>query len=179
MLFLEFNSLNFIGVVIVAHFCNLFGMWSIHFMLHQKVLGIPFYLLHLKAHHRIDYISNYQLNYLTAIEHLTWAMLILVYSVLYYLLFTPWIAGTFIIEGFISMALTYYLHLEYETKVSWLSQYTWFVKGRKLHLIHHRYKPSSGSDETFIASKNYAFGGPITGNIMDQLAGTYEPIKPI
>ncbi|MEK8016187.1 MAG: sterol desaturase family protein [Candidatus Parabeggiatoa sp.] len=179
MLFLEFNTINLIAVLIVAHFCNLFGMWSIHFLLHKKVFGIPFYLLHLKAHHRIDYLSDYKLNYLTLIEHMIWGMLILAYSALYYWLFTTWIVGAFVIEGLISTLLTYYVHLQYETKESWLSKYAWFVTGRKLHLIHHRYRPSSGSYESFIASKNYAFGGPITGNIMDHLAGTYEPVKPL
>ena len=186
MFYLEFNIINFLIVVVIAHFCSSFGAWFIHLLLHKKVLGIPFYRVHVGAHHRIDHISDYRLDHLSVLEHIIWTFLIIVYTSFcyfigysYFFTFLLWTFWVSITVAIINLGLDYYLHLQFETKESWLKNYSWFTTGQKLHRIHHSYLSSSDySYESLTKIKNYAIGGPITGALMDRLFGTYEPDMP-
>ncbi|NEQ83383.1 MAG: sterol desaturase family protein [Moorea sp. SIO2I5] len=173
MLSIEFNPIIFLGVVVVARLCNLFVAWFTHFLLHQNVLGIPLYKIHLNSHHRIEYNMYSRSDYYWAIsEHFTWGLFFISSLSVYHLLFSSWVEWTFCIDAVVNMVNLYYLHAEYGNKDSWLSRYSWFKKDRLLHKIHHSY------DKTrFMNSNNYAFGGLIAGHLMDRLFGTYQPIK--
>ncbi len=173
MLSIEFNSINCLGVLVVAHLCNVFALWFIHFFFHQKFLGIPFYKIHLNSHHRIEYMSSSKSDYYWAVsEHIVAAFCYLSFLVGYHLLFSSWIAWTFCIDAVVDMAIVYYIHNEYGNKDSWLTRYAWFKRDRLLHKIHHSYY-----NDQFMNSKNYAFVGLISGHLMDRLFGTYKPIK--
>ncbi|NEP50896.1 MAG: sterol desaturase family protein [Moorea sp. SIO3C2] len=173
MLSIDFNPINFLGVVVVAHLCNLFVAWFIHFLFHQNVLGIPLYKIHLNSHHRIEYNVYSKSDYYWAIsEHVTSGLFFISSLIGYHLLFSSWVAWTFCIDALVYMVTVYYLHAEYGNKDSWLSRYYWFKKDRLLHKIHHSY-----DKKRFMNSKNYAFGGPMAGHLMDRLFGTYQAIK--
>ena len=173
MISFEFNVFNFLLVLIVAHLVNLFAIWSVHFLLHQKIFAIPFWHIHFNSHHRQGKIVDAKSLYWAIAEHSLWGILAVTYYVAYYVIFDNWIAWTFIIEGLVSISFTYYLHFEYDRRDSWLNRYDWFKRDRKLHYIHHGYYPKS----TTWSSKNYAFGGPITAHLMDRLFGTFQPLK--
>ncbi|MBF0275262.1 MAG: hypothetical protein HQK84_08535 [Nitrospinae bacterium] len=140
-------------------------------------MGIPFYLIHLKAHHRIDYVSNYKLDFLTFVEYMVWTLLTLSFFAVYHFLFVDWIAWVFIGEGAIVATFTHYVHDQYDSKNPWMIRYTWFVKSRKLHRTHHSFKAEVGCFEPFMKAKNYAFGGPLTINLADHCLGTFASSK--
>ena len=172
LLTIELTALTFPIVFISAHVTNLFLSWLVHFLQHQKIFGIPFYKVHLKAHHTID--KRHRLtpaHYLyMSIGYVLWAAAIILGSCMaYYLFFTPWVALTFIGDSLLVLAFAYYVHREYDRADSWLKRFEWFRQGRALHQIHHSY-----FGDEFAKSKIYAFGGPLAGNLIDRVLGTYN-----
>ena len=169
MLNIELTALTFPIVFIVAHVTNLFLSWTVHFLQHQKVFGMPFYKVHLKAHHTMDRRRLTPVHYLyLSIGYVLWAAMILAGCMAYYLLFAPWIALTFIGDSLLVLVFAYYVHREYDRADSRLDRFEWFRQGRALHKIHHSY-----FGDEFAKSKNYAFGGPLAGNLIDRVMGTY------
>lgn len=88
---------------------------------------------------------------------------------LYYLFFPTWVAVTFIADVCFSLAFVYCIHWEYDKPDSRLDRFHWFRRGRALHKIHHSYV-----GEEFSRSRNDAFGGPLAGNLVDYLLGTFK-----
>jgi len=173
MISFEFNIFSFIGVLIVGYIINLMAMWFTHFIMHQTILGIPTYTVHFNAHHRLEWesIRGYEFYLWAILEHSTWFLFGVVYLVLYYFLFTDWIAYTLMSQLALVTVMTYYLHNEYEKKNSWFNRYHWFRKDRAQHGIHHKCPY-----ENFHDGRNYSFGGPL-GHLPDQLFGTFQASK--
>jgi sterol desaturase/sphingolipid hydroxylase (fatty acid hydroxylase superfamily) len=172
------ESIGLVLLVLVAgHFLNAFIIWFTHLLLHQRILGIPLYRIHLGAHHRIDYVDDYVLDVSSVIEHFTWAGFTVLVSSIYLLVFPFWIAVIFVVELLLSIAWSYYLHMEYENPDSRLARFKWYQYGLALHKLHHGYRPEAdagtGRHEAFHRSVNYSFGGPVLGALMDRLFGTY------
>ena len=166
----EFNTAHVLIVVSLSHLSNLFVSWFIHFLQHRTVFGIPLYQIHLRGHHEIQRSKRTLRDYLNiSIGHCLWLLMILGTLTTYYLLFPTWIAVTFIADALFVTMFAYYVHREYDKSSSWLSRFEWFRRCRALHRVHHSY-----FGEAFFKSKNYAFGGPLAGNFMDYLLGTFE-----
>ena len=167
-------------VLVAGHILNVFLLWLTHYLLHQRVLGIPLYRIHLGAHHRIDHVDEYVLDVSTTIEHMVWGGFTLAASVAYLLLFPFWVAVLLITELLIFAACIYYVHDEYESATaSWLERFKWYRHGKACHMLHHSYRPTPGKNDNssqhqgFRLSVNYCFGGPFTGLLMDRLFGTF------
>jgi sterol desaturase/sphingolipid hydroxylase (fatty acid hydroxylase superfamily) len=170
-----------IGLVLLVlaggHVLNAFVIWLVHLLLHQRILGIPLYRVHLGAHHRIDYVEDYVLDVSTVVEHSVWGAFTLLTSTIYFLLFPGWIAILLIAELLASAAWSYYLHDEYENPDSKLKRFKWYRRGKALHQLHHSYRPEKDAGNihrAFHHSVNYSFGGPLLGALMDRLFGTYR-----
>ena len=170
MLDIEFSMVKFLVVLGAAHAMNLFISWFIHFVQHQDIFGIPLHHIHLKGHHEIDRsrITASQYVYM-GFGYCLWLGMIAGGCALYHLFFPTWMAVTFIADASFVALFAYYVHREYDKPASWLERFEWFNRGRALHRIHHSY-----FGETFSRSKNYAFGGPFAGNLMDYLLGTFR-----
>lgn len=170
MLDMEFGMVKFLVVLSVAHATNLFISWFIHFVQHQDILGIPFHRVHLKAHHEIDRsrITTRQHVYM-AFGYCLWLGMIASSCALYYTFFPTWVAVTFIADAAFVVFFAYCIHREYDKPASRLERFHWFRQGRALHKIHHSY-----FGEAFSRSRNFAFGGPLAGNVMDYLLGTFK-----
>ena len=174
-------------VLIAGHFLNTFLLWLTHFVLHQRVLGIPFYRIHLGAHHRKDHQDEYVLDVSSLYEHLVWVGFTLAASLTYVALFPGWVAVILIVELLTLAASVYYIHYHYEGPPgSWLERYKWYRQGKALHGIHHRYRPEddlvdkNGQHHSFRKSVNYSFGGMFTGALMDRIFHTYlKTSKPV
>lgn len=167
-------------VLAAGHVLNVFLLWLTHYVLHQRVLGIPFYRIHLGAHHRIDHVDEYVLDVSSTVEHMVWAGFTLAASIAYLALFPSWVAILLITELLMFAACIYYIHDEYESAAaSWLERFKWYRRGKTSHILHHSYRPEINKTEDkeqhqgFRRSVNYCFGGPITGALMDRLLGTY------
>ena len=170
MLDIEPNAANFILVLVAGHFANSLCVWLVHFLQHRRILGVPFHFIHLKAHHdpelpRTDHVTH---RLYVVLGHAQWLGMVILIALLYCRFLAPWMAATLIADGVLLSAFLYYTHAEYDNPRSWLLRFEWFRRGRALHGIHH------GRFESFNASRNYAFGGPLTGFLMDRLLGTYQ-----
>lgn len=177
MIQIELNPVNFILLFPIAHVINAILLtWAIHFLLHQTILGIPLYKIHLYSHHRYhsNSLSSRQLYYLAILEHLLWTSIVILVFLLYKIFLSEWTLWYFISEGLFCIIIAFYLHREYENPSSWLNRYTWFVKARKLHQIHHYYS----KEDNFSNSKNYSFGGfGLRCHLADCLMGTFQPLE--
>ena len=170
MIQLELSFQSMMLVLGAAYIFNLFAAWSIHFILHRRILGIPFDIIHYNAHHFPANKSALERRNWAILEHGVWATLVVLYFCIYLSLFCPWIACVYILQGLVCVVATYLLHAEYERSQSWLKRYAWFERGKNLHKFHH----SFCCLETFARSKNYAFGGPISHNFLDRVFGTFQ-----
>ncbi len=169
MLHIEFTAPNFAAVLVAGHLVNTFIAWCIHYLQHQRILGVDFYRVHLAAHHERDrYRSDRRQYMLDVLGHTVWTLMIGFGCLLYFVVLTPWVAWTFVAECALLAACTYYYHHEYDNPRSWLTRFAWFRRCRAWHAIHH------GRFEDFSRSRNYAIGGPVTGLLMDRLLGTFR-----
>ncbi len=175
MISVAFTPVHVILLLPVIHFTNTILLaWMPHFLLHQQILGIPLYKIHLYSHHKPNHFSVQKRSFLACFEHFLWLGLISIFFALYSVFFAQWIALLLIIEGLLGVVAIYYLHLEYENPRSWLQNYTWFHRSRKLHQLHHQYS----RENHFSKSKNYSFGGfGLRGHWADCLMGTFQSSK--
>ena len=169
MLYIELNPVSFFLAVAIAHIGYVLIGWFIHFLAHRKVLGLPFYKIHLNAHHSPEEVAK--LSFSGILEHATTVLLLSVYCLVCCLILCNWLASIFVAAIVINSAIAYYLHEHYAISTSWLNRYEWFKHHRQLHQIHHRYV-----GEQFSESKNYCFGG-LMGYTLDRLVGTFEPLN--
>ena len=170
MLDIEPNPATFFVVLVAGHFANTLCVWLVHFLQHRRILGVPFHFIHLKAHHdpelpRTDPDTH---RLYVVLGHAHWLSMVILIALLYHRFLAPWMAATLIVDGLLLSGFLYYSHAEYDNAKSWLLRFEWFRRGRALHGIHH------GRFESFDASRNYAFGGPLAGFLMDRLLGTYH-----
>jgi len=172
-------------VLVAGHLLNTFLLWLTHFVLHQRILGIPLYQIHLGAHHRIDHENEYVLDVSTVYEHMVWGAFTLAASLAYLALLPLWIAIILIAELLLLAATVYYIHELYERPaVSKLERFKWYRHGKALHRIHHSYRPetdptvSKQQHQGFRRSVNYSFGGLFTGALMDRVFRTYLKATP-
>ena len=163
-----FTTAQFLAVLAAAHALNLCLTWLVHFAQHQDAFGLPLSRVHLKAHHEVDPDRNAaRLN--AGVGHALWAAFVLAGCGIYWLFLPAWMAALFIADAGLIVAFAYFVHREYDRPRSRLERFAWFRKGRALHRVHHSY---FGND--FSRSRNYAFGGPVAGNLTDVLFGTFE-----
>ena len=163
---------RFLCVIVVAHVVNVFGCWVIHYVQHQRVLGVDLYRIHLEGHHAQDrHLSTPGLRLMWyAVSQALWAVLILMFWALYYFVFTEWVALTFMAESVVLSAGIYYLHREYDNPDSRLGRFSWFRRARVRHEIHH------GHQGDFSRSFNYAIGGPLVGALPDRVFATLQDV---
>ena len=174
MLDIKPSAFTFAVTLVAGHFANSFWVWVVHFLQHRRILGVPFHAIHLKAHHERELPRTDPDTHLlyVVLGHLQWLSMVSLIALAYQRFLAPWMAATLIVHGVLLSAFLYYSHAEYDNDKSWLLQFEWFRRGRVLHGIHH------GRFESFDASRNYAFGGPLIGFLMDRLLGTYmEPAR--
>ena len=176
MLHVEFNAQNMLLVLLGAHFVNIFASWTFHFIQHQNIFGTAFHKIHFNAHHKMDsrphgvMAPRIEFDLYLLLGYGTWMIFIITGMFLYHLTFSQWIAWTCIAEGLICGMFDYYMHREYSRPFSWLNRFEWFRQGRELHKIHHKHTGN------FDKSRNYGFGGPLTGALVDKVFRTFEPI---
>lgn len=177
MINIELTPINFILLLPIAHVINAILLtWTVHFLVHQRILGIPLYKIHLYSHHRhqSNGLSSLQRYSLAVLEHFLWTSIVLLVFLIYKIFLTEWILWLFIWEGLFCILAAYYLHLEYDNHKSWFNRYTWFIRARKLHQIHHYYS----KEDNFSSSKNYSFGGlGLRCHLADRLMGTFQPLE--
>ena len=175
MINIELTPIHFIFWLPTVHILNVLLLaWMPHFLLHQQILGIPFYRIHLYSHHKPHHFSSLHRYSFAVLEHSLWIGLIGGAFTLYRFLLPQWLAWLSIIEGLLGVLSIYYLHLEFDNPKSWLRRYEWFNQARKLHQIHHY----SSREENFSNSKNYSFGGlGIRGHFADRLLGTFQSLE--
>lgn len=166
---------SFLCVLVAAHVVNVFFSWVIHYVQHQRVLGFDLYRIHLEGHHAVDrHLATPGARlFWNAMSHALWAVLILIFWALYYLVFTEWVALTFMAESVVLSAGIYYLHREYDNPDSRLDRFAWFRRARALHEIHH------GHMGDFSRSVNYAIGGPLVGALPDRVFATLQDVPDV
>jgi len=165
-------NLLYLGpVLLVAHLCNLVLLaWLPHFLLHQTLLGVPLYKIHLYSHHQP---KSKQSLPIACAEHGLWLGVVGGVLGAYALLLPPGVAAVFVGEGVLWGSLTYLLHAAFDQPAPWLGRYDWFHTARDLHRLHHQ----CSSADTFAHSKNYSFGGfGLHGHLADRLLGTFQPL---
>ena len=188
MLYAELNVLNFLIILILSYFVGLFWSWFIHYIQHQKVFNIPFYLPHwddhhLKADNPDEFQKKFGLNYkikfqVAIIGHGMWVLLALCAILLHFIVFTFWIAIT--LNTMLSMIAIFHWYLHQtthrmpdtqfqmsDTQSRWLH---WLDRERRFHRVHHL--TSTSGD--FANARNYAFGDPFSKHLIDYLFGTLE-----
>ena len=169
---IRLTTVSFLCVLVAAHVVNVFLSWVIHYVQHQRVLGVDLYRIHLEGHHALDrHVPAPRLRrFWNATGHALWAVLILLFWAVYYFAFVEWVALTFMAESVVLSIGIYYLHREYDDADSWLNRFAWFTRARTLHEIHHAH------DGDFSRSINYAIGGPLVGALPDRLFATFRDV---
>ncbi len=181
MLHVEFTGLNFLLVLMSAYFTALCLSWAIHFVQHQTVLGIPVYRPHFQDHHlHVDDPEEWNARlrcdpgiafWGSIVGHAMWVALASLSILLFFLVFSPWIATVFAVVGGAIGFLHWYLHqMSHRASDSWLLRFRWFRKECEFHQVHHL--TSTGGN--FANAKNYAFGDPLLKHVVDYLFGTLD-----
>ncbi len=187
MLHVEFTGLNFLLVLTSAYFTALWLSWAIHFVQHQTVLGIPVYRPHFQDHHlHVDNPDEWNTRlrfnpriafWGSIVGHAMWVVLASLSILLFFLVFSPWIATVFAVVGAAIGFFHWYLHqMSHTASDSWLLRFRWFRRECEFHQVHHL--TSTGGD--FANARNYAFGDPLSKHVMDYLFGTLdESVAPV
>lgn len=181
MVHAEFSTFTFLLVLTMAYPAALFFSWALHFIQHQKILDVPLYFPHWRDHHlQTDDPDEWRKRltsgprtshtefWVSIAGHGLWFLLSFGVVLLYFVMFTPWIATTLSAVLLATGAWHWYLH-QMSHRASgdcWLARFQWFERERDFHRIHHL----TSSD--FSNARNFAFGDPFSKHVMDYLFGT-------